>query len=172
MRRAAIAQLGSTDIDQPAWTKYVAEQVIKRLLPIAIRAVAGMKKVSDDTRVRLLAAASVCESDGSIESARSARKILRAYAAADAAADAAAAAYADAAAAAYAAAYADAAYAAADAADAAAADAAYAAGKPASTRAARRDEVLTLAAEICVEACIKFETQGSKWLDLTEVAAA
>jgi hypothetical protein len=53
------------------------------------------------------------------------------------------------------------AYAAAYAANAAANDA-YAAAYAAK----QRDEILNIAAEICVQACIKFKTPGSRWLDL------
>jgi hypothetical protein len=52
---------------------------------------------------------------------------------------------------------------------AAAADAAtaYAAAAAATVYGDKRDEVLTLAAEICVEACILCKTQGSAFLEIT-----
>lgn len=41
LRRAAIAQLGSDTIDQGAFAKYVVAQIIRRVLPIALRAPAS-----------------------------------------------------------------------------------------------------------------------------------
>ena len=126
MRRAAIAQLGSTEIDQKAWAKYVVEQVIRRILPISLRNAAEKHKDKIHAE-RLIEAALRCENEGSRDAAN------------------------------------DAAY---------AANAAYAASASAYAAAtnAYRDNILNIAAEICVEACIKTKTQGSKWLDLTEAA--
>jgi hypothetical protein len=132
MRRAAIAQLGSQDIDQAAWTIFVVEQVIRRILSLALRAAA--KKQTKEHREKLEAVALQCEQEGTKNAA------YAAYAAANAATYAANAAT-------YAAAY-----------------AAYAAASAATY--AANDNVLSLAAEICVEACINFKTQGSKWLDI------
>jgi hypothetical protein len=123
MRRAAIAQLGSTSIDQRKWANYVIEQVIRRILPLSLRRAAELHKDKVHA-ARLVEAALRCEQEGTKESAQNA-KTAAAYAAAAAAAAAYAAAAADAAAAAAAAAYAAAAAdAAAYAAAAAAADAA------------------------------------------------
>ena len=164
MREVAVAQLGSLDIDPEVFVKYVVEQTIRRIVPIALRAIG------------LEAEAVRCEQEGTCTAVRAgqaaANKVYssrRAYAAAayaayaDAYAAYAAAAYA---AAAYAAAAADAAadaYAAdaadadADAADAAAADAAY--GK-------KRDEILTLSATIAAEALKVCGAAGAAYLHL------
>jgi hypothetical protein len=165
MRRAAIAQLGSDFLDLPEnrerrkeCVRFIVEQTIRRVLPLPLRRAAEKHKDKIHAE-RMIEAALRCEKEGTRDAAVNARDIgYTAYAAA-AAADAAAAdaAAADAAAAAAAAAAdAAAAAAAADAAAAYAADAAY------------RDNVLNTAAEICVEACIKFKTSGSKWLDILD----
>jgi hypothetical protein len=133
-----LAQLGTAGTDRREWVKRVAEGVIRRVLPLAMREC--LVTVKDPTlKAELEAAAALCEREGSVSSARAARDTWRrtaAYADADAAsadadaADAAADAAAAYAAAAYAA-YASAAYAAAAAsadadASAASASAAYA----------------------------------------------
>jgi hypothetical protein len=176
MRRAAIAQLGSSDIDQGKWVKIVAEQTIRQIVPIPLRFVAEKyaKRIGTENAARLVEAALRCENEGSKAAAYDAADAADAAYAANAYYDAAYAAddAADAAANAAAAA-ADAAYAANDAAAAAyaanaaddAADAAYAANDAADA-AAKRDEILSIAAEICVQACVECKTQGSKWLDL------
>ena len=153
MRCAAIAQLGSTEIDTKVWRAYVVEQTIKRIVPHALRSAAAVHKDKMHAG-KMIEAALRCEQEGTKDAAAAAY-------AADAAADAAANAAADAAAYAAAAAAANAATAAA----ANAATAAYAAAY-AAANAEKRDEVLSIAAEICVEACIKCKTQGSKWLDI------
>jgi hypothetical protein len=106
MKAFAVAQLGSTEIDQQAWVNYVVKQTIRRILPIPLRQAAALIPSHKEA---LEAAALECETKGT-------------RAAAEAAARAA--------------------------------------------RAARADKILCLFAEICVEACIKFKTQGSEWLDL------
>ena len=140
MRRVAIAQLGSDQIDQNEFCKEVALQGVRQILPIALRAVA---KMIPDHAATLEASAIACEAVGEFAQAQSvaaaANKAARnaaAYAAADEAAYAAAAAAADAAAAAY-------------------ADAA-------------RDDVLAKAAEIGVQALIKLGSKGCEWLDLCD----
>jgi hypothetical protein len=170
MRRAAIAQLGSDFLDLPenraqrrAFVMYLVEQVIRQILPVSLRA-AALRQKDKIHAERMVEAALQCENEGTRESAISARDICRA-----AYADAYAAAYADAYAAAYAAADAAAAAAYAAAYADADADAAYAAYAAAS-RAKKRDEILNIAAEICVQACIKFKTPGSRWLDLAPKA--
>jgi hypothetical protein len=40
MREVAIAQLGSNEVDQVSFVKYVAEQTIRRIVPIALRSAA------------------------------------------------------------------------------------------------------------------------------------
>ena len=151
MRRVAIAQLGSDEIDQQEFRKEVAFQTIKQIIPIALRAEAKM--VPNHTEA-LEACAVGCELAVDLATARTAVKAAKEKTAdADADAAAAAAAYADAAAYAYADAYA-AAYAAAAAAAAADADA--------------RDKVLSIAAEIATQALIKLQSKGAQWLFLCE----
>jgi len=157
MRQVAIAQLGSKDINQKAFSAYVAEQTIRRILPLALRAAA---KLGVNFAESLEAAAVRCENEGTEAAADAA-----ACAAADAA-DAACAAAADAAAADAAACAACAAAYAAYAADAACA-AAYAADA-----ACAADEVLSLAATIAVEALVKLGSEGAQWLDLCNEVAA
>ena len=157
MRRIAIAQLGSDQIDQKEFANLLAVEVIKQIVPIAMRAAASVCK--DETKkAAMLAAADECETEGTEESARKARTAAAAAAYADAAG------YAAADAAAYAAAYAAADAAAAAAADAAAAAAAYAYAK----RASRRDEILSLVADIGVNVLIKLGAEGTQWLGLCD----
>ena len=155
MRRIAIAQLGSDQIDQKEFAKLLAVDVIKQIVPIAMRAAASVCK-DEAKKAAMLAAADECETHGTVKSARKAR--TAAYAAAYAAAAAAAYAYADAAA--YAATAAAAA--AATAADAYADAAAYAA------IAAAADEILSLIADIGVNVLIKLGAAGTKWLALCD----
>lgn len=104
--------------------QYIVEQIIRRILPISLRATA--KKFKDRVQAeRLIEAALRCENEGTRDAAINARDICRAAAYADAA-----------------------------------------------LRAKARDKILNIAAEICVEACVKAKTPGSKWLDITEEAAA
>lgn len=145
MKRVAVAQLGSTEIDPVCFVQYVAEQTIKRILPIVLRE-AGLNEVA--TR---------CENEGTSAAAWAAagvaaRAVARAardaaYAAGDAAQDAARAA----------------AGAAAWAAQDAAGNAAYAAGVAARVK---RDKILSLAAEIAVEALIICKSEGAQFLSL------
>ena len=136
LRRAAVAQLGSSGINQVAWINLVVDQIIKQIVPIALRAAA---KLVTNPRP-LLEAATRCELEGTEASAHAAA--TAAHAAVTAAATAAYAA--------------DAAATAAD----AAATAAYAAYD--------RDNVLSIAAEIGVQACVTLGTEGSKWLYLLD----
>ena len=165
MRRLAIAQLGSENLSQSAFSKLVAEGVIRQIVPFALRAVIPHQK-EQKHKDALEAAAVRCEKDGDKNAADAA--YAAAYAAAKTAAYAAyAAAYA-----AYAAAYA--ANAAAYAANAAANAAAYAAAKAAAKAdyaAAKadyptRDKIYSMLAEIATDALIKLGSQGSQWLDL------
>jgi hypothetical protein len=182
MKRIAVAQLGSIDIDQDQFAKELALATIRRILPIALRAASKLhpeQKHIDE----LNDSAKECETCDDDAAARAADAAARAAAyAADAAADAAAYAAADAAAyaadaaarAAYAAAYAAAdaaaraAYAAADAAAYAAANAAADAAAYAAANAAARDEVLSLMAEIGVEALQKCGSPGCEFLDVLQ----
>lgn len=163
MRRLAIAQLGSDQIDQTAFREYVVVETIKRILPIALRAAGSMIPAHKDA---LEAAATACEGVVDLSSARAAARVANEKALA-----ARVAAYADAYAAdayaAAAAAYADA-YAAADAAYAAA----YAAASAAAYAAADADarlKVLLLCAEIGLEALVKLKSPGVQWLWLCDV---
>jgi hypothetical protein len=177
MRRAAIAQLGSDFLDLPenrdqrtAFVTYLAEQVIRQIVPIPLRLVAEKykKQIGAENAARLIEAALKCEQEGTEASAQEANDAANAAAnAANAATYATYAAYAANDAYANAAAYAAYANAAANAANAAT-YAAYAANDAANAAAyaAKRDEILSIAAEICVRACIKCKTPGSKWLDL------
>ena len=193
MRRVAVAQLGSDQIDQLAFSKEVTLQVTRQILPIALRAAA---KLSPSHTEKLEASAIACEalidfsqviaaantaSDAAYAAANTAANAAyaasdAAYAASDAAANAAAYAAAYTAAytasdAAYTAANA-AAYAAANAASDAAYTAAYAAANAAYTAANAaadaKDDILTLAAEIGVQALIKQSCKGCEWLILTD----
>jgi hypothetical protein len=182
MRRLALIQLGSAGaLDDREFAKRLAEMVIRKQVPSALRIAASVQKNSNH-KAALLSAADKCEKEGTRQSALDAGK------AAAAAADAAAAAAADAAA--YAAAYAAAdaadaaadaaydAYAAAAAADAAAdaADAAYAAyaaddAAAAYAAADARDKILSAFAEDVVQLLISMNVPGAQWLDLAPIEA-
>ena len=151
MRRVAIAQLGSDQIDQQKFRTEVAVQTVRQIIPIGLRAAA---KINPAHAEMLEACALACEVAVDLPAARVATIAARAKALEIRAA--AAVAYAAADAVAYAAAAADAvAYAAADAdADAVA------------------DDVLSKAAEIACQALIKLGSKGAQWLFLTDEAAA
>ena len=87
LRRIAIAQLGSDQIDQREFARLLAIEVIKQIVPIALRAAASVHK-DQAHAMKLETAALRCEQDGTREAALDART--------DAADAAAAAAYADA----------------------------------------------------------------------------
>lgn len=195
LRRLSIIQLGSLDaLNQTEFLKRVAESVIRKQVPIALRAAASGQKNADHKR-KLLDAALRCEKEGTRESASDASAAAYAASAAAAAyvfaaaadadafadADAAYAAYAaDAAAsaAAYAASAAAAgaadAYAAAYAAAFASADAgaAYAADAADAAAYAARDKVLTDFAEDVVQILIAMDVPGVEWLDLAPIEGA
>ena len=151
MRKLAIAQLGSNEIDQKAFRSYVVVETVKRIVPIALRVAAKLNPKHADV---LEGCAVVCEAATDLLSARAAARAANETAerVRDAAYDAAA--YA-----AYAAAAASAAY-------AYAASAAYAAAADAKNKA--RLKVLRLCAAIGLEALIKLKSPGVKWLDLCE----
>jgi hypothetical protein len=88
MRKLAIAQLGSEQIDQQAFRMLVAEGTIRQIVPIAMRAAA---KLNPKFAERLEAAAVRCEKDGDRAAAKAAHGAAR-EARWDAASDAAAAA--------------------------------------------------------------------------------
>jgi hypothetical protein len=162
MRKLAIAQLGSNEVDQKAFRRIVAEQTVRQIVPIALRA--ASRRIPAHAE-RLEAAAVRCENDGTREAAMAARNAARdvyAYDAAEVAAyayDAADAdAYDDADVDAYAAAY------------AAAAAAAYAYADAAADAAAARDAVLTRSAEIGLAALIELKSPGCAYLWLCDGA--
>jgi hypothetical protein len=165
MRRLAIAQLGSDQIDQQEFARLLAEETIRVIVPIALRAAASTHKEQKHKDALELAAKN-CETEGTEKVARKAA--AAAYAAANAAnADAAnSAAYA-------AAAYAvDAATGGVDAAYAgyaAASAAAYAAANDADAHTAdARDNILSIAAGLCVEILMKLGSRGCQWLGLAD----
>lgn len=89
MRKLAIAQLGSDQIDQKEFARLIAEETIRVIVPIALREAA---KVVKSHAKALEAAAVECEQQGTAQSAKKARSAAAsAYAAADTAAYAAAA---------------------------------------------------------------------------------
>lgn len=93
-----LAQLGTAGTDRGPWVKFLAEGTIRKVLPIWLRN-AAEKQTIETHRAALLSAADRCESEGTKESARAARKIAAneaAYAANAAASAAANAANADA----------------------------------------------------------------------------
>ena len=150
LRRVAIAQLGSDQIDQKEFSKLVSLGVIQKILPIILRDCA---KAIPAHANKLEASAVACEAAKTLDAASyAASYAARAARAASAESYAAS----------------DAASAASDAASAAsyaASAASYAAS------AARADKILSLAAEIAVQALITLKTEGSKWLDICKVAA-
>ena len=156
LRRVAIAQLGSDSIDQRAFVEEVVLQTVRQILPIVLRA-AGSMIPGHKEALELVSVS--CESITAFSQAR--EIALKAKSAAYAAYAAYAAAYA-------ADADADAAAYAADAAAAAAAAYAAAADADADDRKEKRDSILSIAAEIAVQALIKLGSKGCEWLDLCE----
>ena len=153
MRRVAVAQLGSDQIDQVEFTKELTLQVTRQLLPIALRAATSL---NPDHAAALETAAVSCEAITLLSQVgKVAYAAARAAAAADTAYVADTVYVADTGYVAYAA------YAAADAV-ARAADAADAAD------AKKRDSILSMAAEIGVQALIKLGAKGTEWLDLCD----
>ena len=81
LRRLAVAQLGSADVlDEKEFIRRVVDLVIRKQVPIALRAAAKIHNDSNH-KAKLLDAASRCEKEGTKDAARAA------YAAARAAAD-------------------------------------------------------------------------------------
>jgi len=165
MLRLGIAQIGSDTLDQNEFRHRLVETLIRRIVPIALRAAASRNPAHADA---LNDAALRCEQEGTCAAAIAARDVARKAAAADAAAYAA---YADAAAAVAAAVAA--AYAADAAADAAADDAdaaAYAADAAADAAyaAVNRDEVLCVAAEMALEILIDMKSPGCEYLYMAD----
>jgi hypothetical protein len=168
MRRLSVAEWGSDTIDQVEFSKLLALKCCQRLLPKLFRLVAG--QFTGKEKALFLDHADKCEAVMDLNAARAAIYARYASAAAsdasDAASAAASAAASDAARAASAARYASAAASAARAAiyaryaSAAASDAARYASY------AVRDEWLTLAADIAVDALIELKSPGCAWLDL------
>lgn len=187
MRRAALAQLGSKGIDTNRLVSILAEQTIRQIVPIALFAAAA-GHVDIEHCEALRAAAKRCAAEGTRNSARDAAVVGSAADLATARAAATASAFASVASAAASTAAADnatasatasAANAASNAASSAAsaasavsiaASAASIAASAASSAdsAALRDYVLSLSAEICVQALIECKSPGAKFLDLAE----
>ena len=144
MRRVAIAQLGSAGtIDETKFATYVAEQTIKRIVPLALE-VAAKIAVTEFHSNTLRKAAQNCAEQGTASAARSAAS------AAESAASAAESA-------------------ARSAARSAAWSAAWSAASAAES-AAWSDEILSLQAEIFVEALQICQSPGCAFLELTEAA--
>lgn len=143
MRKIAVAQVGSDQIDQAKFRRLLQIGTIKKILPIALRATA---QTNQKYAVELERFAAQCETTGTKESAIEARdfcyKICRgggvAYAADAAAADA----------------YAAAAY--------AAATEKYSPGK--------RDEILTISADIALDVLKELKSPGCEFLYLCDEA--
>ena len=148
MRKLAIAQLGSDQINQRAFADYVVIETVKRLLPLSLRAAASVIPAHKDA---LEGAAAACEVIVDLSSARAAARAANEKALAARAYAAATYAYA-------------AAYAAADAA------ATYAAAAAAAKKrfSELRLQVLQLSAQIGLEALQKLKSPGCEWLDLCE----
>ena len=79
LRRLAVAQLGSNEIDQRAFATVLARLTIERVIPRALRAAAGMEG-NKAHREALEAAAVRCESKGTREAAEGARSAANANA--------------------------------------------------------------------------------------------
>jgi hypothetical protein len=168
MRRIAVAQLGSKDvINVRLFHTLVCELTIRRVVPFALRQAASCKGNSGH-KAALEKAATRCEQEGNKASADNAKKV--AASAACAAADAASASSAYAASAACAAADAADAASSASAAYAAAAYAAAAASAAASSAsaayAAASDQVLTICAELGIEALRQSGSPGVRFMDI------
>lgn len=131
MKRLAIAQLGSDQIDQDKFRNELQRGTIARIVPIALRA-AALKNVKHASELE--AAAVRCEQEPTLDSVLEANIVARTAADADATAF-----------------YADAAAAAATAATA-----------------AERDKILTISADIGLQALIVCGSPGCQWLDLCE----
>lgn len=92
MRKLAIAQLGSNEIDQKAFAKIIVEQTIRQILPITLRAAASR----NPKHAAVLEGAAIgCEQEGTGAATKNAKEVAKVVRA-DAAAAAAAVAYADA----------------------------------------------------------------------------
>jgi hypothetical protein len=150
MRRVAIAQLGSDQINERRFADIVARLTIQRILPVALRAVA--RRASDPRKSTLLAAAVRCETEGTEDVAIDYIRAISIPVA-------------------------EAVYAARRAAERAvkentassAANYAADAAKLATfVRGVNADRVLTMAAEIAVEALQECGSQGCRWLWLCD----
>ena len=187
LRRLGIAQLGTRDtIDDEDFARRVVELVIRKYVPMALRAAASIHK-DKASRAALLDAANRCESESTktaadaayAAAAKAAKAATAAYAVAAKAAEAAKAAKAaKAAAVAVTAAYAgaeaaEAAEAAAEAAAAVAVDAAVAAvAEAAAAKTTASDTLLSDFAEDVVQILIGMNAPGCRFLDLTSMAAS
>ena len=145
MLRLGIAQIGSDTLDQNEFRRRLVEALIRRIVPIALRAAASRNPAHADA---LNDAALRCEREGTRAAAIAARDVAIKAAAADAA---------------------DASYAAAAAA-AATAVAATAVADAATNAAAvaKRDEVLCAAAEMALEILIDMKSPGCEYLYMAD----
>lgn len=123
MRKLAIAQLGSDQIDQRKFADLVIVGTINKVLPLAIeRVISVSTKLSDENKAKIKEAIKACEGvktrEQGYEVAKAAKELMysvRAYAAAD-----------------------------------------------------YRLKVLTLSAQIGLDALIELKSPGTKWLDLCD----
>lgn len=157
MRRIAIAQLGSAELDQREFSRLLSIETIRVIVPYALRE-AAKKAVNRGHREALTASALACESSPSLENCEKARE------AAKAAWEAAWEEEWEAWEAAKAAKAAWEAWEAWEAADQAADQAAVRAAAWAAV--ADKDKPLQLIAECAVQVLIKMKCPGTKWLDL------
>lgn len=72
MRRLAIAQLGSDQVDQKEFARLIAEETIRQIVPIALRAAASIQKDAAHA-MALEIAALRCEQEGTSEAALDAK---------------------------------------------------------------------------------------------------
>lgn len=162
MRRVAVAQLGSLEIDIVKFAKYLAIQTVKRILPVVLNGLNLIQEAKVCSAVTDIADSKIAAKD-----ARSSMRIQSINAAASAVANAVSATaysadavrhvtYADAA-------VTDTAYSAANAAKAAARAASHMSRDPVTA-----DEILSISAEIAVEALTLCDSEGSKFLYLCD----
>ena len=166
LRRVAVAQLGSDGLDQIEFVRRLAEHTIRRIVPMALRAVAA---VVPSHSAKLILAADGCEQAGTADSALAASVAASAFCSY-------AASVASAASIVSAAGYAAASYAAHVAASVASADASYAAHVAASaasvasaaSTASVADQLLIEMANIIEAVLVEMESPGCKYLYLCD----
>lgn len=177
LRRIAVAQLGSNEIDQVEFAKLLALRCIQKLVPAMLRTVAEL--VPSPHKTTLLDHARKCEEAEDLNAASHAASYAAraasyaSYAAGDAASSAASSAARAASYASHAASYAasSASYA-GDAASAARAAASYASYAASAATSYAGDKVLSEMADIGVAVLQELKSPGCEWLDLTEETEA